>query len=160
VPEGAVAADELVRIGWLTPPARGFDARALERAHARLFPRGFSLHVGRRPPAAFAALPADVRQAIWRDAIRRATAGRRRTSAASAQWRITAFAPGGTLTHVFVTPRTASPGTPGGAETSGSPNDQEWAAVLQGSAWRALSPSRAPDAQGSRCASGVAAGAG
>jgi hypothetical protein len=147
-PSGAIAAHELARLGWLTPPDAGVDAPALQRAHARLFPGGFTLHVGRKPPAAFVALPPEIRQAIWRDAIRRATAGRRRASAASVQWRVHTFAPHGRLTHVFVAPRAAAPtglaldpaATQPGAPASASPNDREWDTLLRQSAWRTTSP--------------------
>ena len=131
---GGDAASQLVRRGWLIPPAGELNARALERAHARLFPGGFTLHVGRRPPAAFLALEPEVRQAIWRDAIRRVTAGRRRASPASALWRVHALAPGGTLTHVFVAPRRDPPGSPpASGEVS---NVHEWAQLLRQTTWR------------------------
>jgi hypothetical protein len=134
VGRGAVAPDQMERLGWLAAPDRGLDAGALEREHARLFPDGFILRVGRRPPGVFVALPADVRQAIWRDAIRRATGGRRRTSAASAAWNVTAFAPGGTLTHVFVAPR-ARPQAAEAADAGASPH-RVWAEALKRAAWR------------------------
>ena len=141
-PSGAIAAHELARLAWLMPPDPGTHAPALQRAHARLFPGGFTLHVGRRPPAAFVGLPPEVRQAIWRDAIRRVTAGRRRASAASAQWRVHTFAPHGRLTHVFVAPRAAAAGglapEPTGARSGGlaSSSEREWDRLLQRSGWR------------------------
>jgi hypothetical protein len=96
----------------------------LAREHARLFPDGFVLHLGRPTPAAFAALSPDVRQAIWRDAIRRATGARRRPSAASPAWRVTALAPQGALTHVFV------------RKVLRSPDEQAWTERIQPLAWR------------------------
>ncbi len=139
-PTGARAAEELVRLGWLAPPAPGLDAGTLAQEHARLFPEGFVLQVGRRAPAVFVALPAEVRQAIWRDAIRRTTGARRQASAASPVWRVTAFAPRGALTHVFVRPRLAA-GSTGGARPVGvapqdPPAEQVWATRLRQSAWR------------------------
>jgi hypothetical protein len=141
-PDGAAAVQAIVRLGWLTPPAAGVDARALEHAHADRFPGGFTLHVGHRPPPAFLALTAEVRQAIWRDAIRRATAGRRRASVASAQWRVHAFAPGGRLTQVFVTPRDDRSASP-----SPSTNAREWARMLQRSMWQIPAPIENPTTQ-------------
>jgi len=127
---GAHAVDDLVALGWLAPPVREAAAAALAREHERVFPGGFTLHVGHRPPAAFRALPADVRQAIWRDAIRRVAGGRHRASAASPAWQVSAFAPGGGLTHVFVRPRVVD-GVPDRAA-----DERAWAARLQQSSWR------------------------
>jgi hypothetical protein len=139
-PTGGRAAEDLVRLGWLAPPAHGLDAGTLAQEHARLFPDGFVLHVGRRAPAVFAALPADVRQAIWRDAIRRTTGARRQASAASPAWRVTAFAPRGALTQVFVRPRLAARANgaarPAGVAPQDSPAEQAWATRLRQSAWR------------------------
>ncbi|HET6150141.1 MAG TPA: hypothetical protein VFH68_21550 [Polyangia bacterium] len=104
-PDGAAAAHELVRLGWLAAPAPAGDVDALAHEHARLFPGGFILRVGHRPPPAFAGLLPEVRQAIWRDAVRRATGARRHPSPASTHWRVTTLAPEGSLTHVFVAPR-------------------------------------------------------
>jgi hypothetical protein len=142
------AVQELVRLGWLIAPTGPLDADQLTRAHARLFPEGFTLRVGHAPPRAFAALAGEVRQAIWRDAIRRATGIRRRASPASASWRVTVLAPAGRLTHVFVAPRAAAPGDASDVVTgvanavaiaaaSGmSAPDREWAQLLRQSAWR------------------------
>lgn len=109
------------------------DARVLEREHARLFPSGFTLRIGRPPPAAFSVLPADIRQAIWREAIRRVTGKRRRgpSASASSSWQVTALAPEGRLTHVFVAPR--RPGVGGASETD--PDQRAWALVLQAATW-------------------------
>lgn len=132
-PGGPEAAEELVRLGWLSPPGPAPNAGVLEREHARLFPTGFTLRVGRPPPAAFSVLPADVRQAIWREAIRRVTGKRRRgpSASASSSWQVTALAPEGRLTHVFVAPR--RPDVGGAAESD--PDHRAWAIVLQGAAW-------------------------
>jgi hypothetical protein len=127
---GERAADEMVRLGWLTPPAREADDGALEREHERLFPGGFSLRVGHRPPARFRALAADVRQAIWRDAIRRVAGGRHRASAASPAWQVSACAPDGGLTQVFVRPRPADVAPDRAAQ------ERAWAERLQQSSWR------------------------
>ena len=78
--------------GWRRRRATPTTARWRASTSA-LFPGGFTLRVGHRPPAAFRALPADVRQAIWRDAIRRVAGGRHRASAASPAWQVSAFAP-------------------------------------------------------------------
>ncbi|HEY7373988.1 MAG TPA: hypothetical protein VIF57_17640 [Polyangia bacterium] len=133
---GAAGAAELVSRGWLRPPDPGLDAKALEREHARLFPGGLVLRVGRRPPAAFAALAADVRQAIWRDAIRRVTGGRRRASPASEAWHVSAFAAAGRLSHVFLAPRAA--GTL--ADPSRARCHRSWALLLQQAVWRVPAP--------------------
>jgi hypothetical protein len=127
---GAAAVAELVRLGWLSPPDPALDAGALEREHARLFPGGLVLRLGHRPPAAFAALAADVRQAIWREAIRRVTGGRRRASPASAAWHVTALAAAGRLSHVFLAPRD------GTADPSRALRQRDWALLLQRAAWR------------------------
>ena len=129
---GATAVTELVRLGWLSPPEPALDAAALEREHARLFPGGLVLRVGRRPPAAFAALAADVRQAIWRDAIRRVAGGRRRASPASDAWHVTAFAAAGRLSHVFLAPRDPR----AIADPSRALCRRSWALLLQRAAWR------------------------
>ena len=129
-------AAQLVGQGWVAAPVSGADAGQLTREHARLFPGGFTLRVGQRAPRAFAALPPDVRQAIWREAIRRATGARRRSSPVLAQWRVTALAPDGRLTRVFVAPRTeARAAAPDGG---GSEADRDWTRSLQQSAWRVL----------------------
>jgi hypothetical protein len=134
-PRGAAAARELEQRGWLIPPTPGVDARTLERAHAELFPGGFTLHIGRKPPAVFVALAAEVRQAIWRDAIRRTTAGRRRASAASEHWSVHVFAPAGELTQVFVAPRAPRAKEPA-ATPLPSPRDRAWAHLLQQATWQ------------------------
>lgn len=127
---GAHAVDELVHLGWLAAPAREVDIAALAREHERVFPGGFTLHVGHRAPDAFRALPADVRQAIWRDAIRRVAGSRHRASAASPAWQVSAFAPGGSLTHVFVRPR------PPERAPARAADERAWAERLQQSSWR------------------------
>jgi hypothetical protein len=144
--DGASAARELVRVGWLAAPAKvgdggdghgdgdgDGDGEALAREHARLFPGGFTLRVGQRPPPAFAALPAEIRQAIWRDAIRRATGARHHPSAASARWSVTALAPEGCLTQVFVAPRAGSPTHAGDHATS---PERAWAERLRRVTWQ------------------------
>jgi hypothetical protein len=128
-PNGERATSELVRLGWLAPP-RETDAAALAREHERVFPGGFTLRVGHRPPAVFRSLPADVRQAIWRDAIRRVAGARHRASAATPAWQVSAFAPGGGLTHIFVRPHVADV-TPDRAA-----DERAWAERLQQSSWR------------------------
>jgi len=127
---GAGAVDEMVRLGWLAPPAREADDTSLAREHGRAFPGGFTLRVGHRPPAAFRALPAEVRQAIWRDAIRRVAGGRHRASAASSAWQVTACAPNGELTQVFVRPRRSDLAPDRAAQ------ERAWAERLQQSSWR------------------------
>jgi hypothetical protein len=127
---GARAVDEMVRKGWLAPPVRDAAEAALAREHERLFPGGFSLRVGHRPPAAFRALPADVRQAIWRDAVRRVAGGKHRASAASPAWQVSACAPDGALTQVFVRPRVA------GVTVERAAQERAWAERLQQSSWR------------------------
>jgi hypothetical protein len=88
------------------------------------------LRVGHRPPAAFRALPADVRQAIWRDAVRRVAGGKHRASAASPAWQVSACAPDGALTQVFVRPRVA------GVTVERAAQERAWAERLQQSSWR------------------------
>jgi hypothetical protein len=127
---GSRAIDEMVRKGWLAPPAREADDDALAREHERLFPGGITLRVGQRPPAAFRALPADVRQAIWRDAIRRVAGGKHRASAASPAWQVSALAPDGGLTQVFVRRR------PGDIAPDHAAQERAWAERLQQSSWR------------------------
>jgi hypothetical protein len=127
---GERAVDEMVRLGWLAPPAREADDGALAREHERLFPGGFSLRVGHRPPAPFRVLAADVRQAIWRDAIRRVAGGRHRASVASPAWQVSACAPDGGLTQVFVRPRPADVAPDHAAQ------ERAWAERLQQSSWR------------------------
>jgi hypothetical protein len=97
--------------------------------------------VGHRPPAAFAALSADVRQAIWRDAIRRATGGRRRASPASEAWHVTAFAAAGRLSHVFRAPRDPR----ALADPSRAACHRIWALLLQQAVWRAPAPMISPE---------------
>ena len=127
---GERAVDEMVRKGWLVPPEREADDGALARDHERAFPGGFTLRVGHRPPAAFSALPADVRQAIWRDAIRRVAGGKHRASVASPAWQVSACAPDGGLTQVFVRPRVA------GVTADRAAEERTWAERLQQSSWR------------------------
>jgi hypothetical protein len=133
---GAAGVAELVRLGWLRPPDPTLAPAALEREHARLFPGGLVLRVGHRPPAVFAALSADVRQAIWRDAIRRVTGGRRRASSASHAWHVTAFAAAGRLSHVFLAPRDPR----ALADPSRAACHRIWALLLQQAVWRAPAP--------------------
>ena len=135
--DGVSAARELVRVGWLAAPAdvgAGVDVgEALAQEHARLFPGGFTLRVGQRPPPVFAALSGEIRQAIWRAAIRRATGARHHPSPASAQWRVTALAPEGRLTQVFVAPRAGAPADGGGAAAS---PEHAWAERLRRATWQ------------------------
>jgi len=133
-PSGAQAVEQMVRLGWLAAPVHAGDAGGLAREHARAFPGGFTLRVGHRPPAVFRALPAEMRQSIWRDAIRRVAGGRHRASPASPAWQVSAFAPGGGLTQVFVRPRPAA-----GAEAldrDRSATERAWAERLAQSSWR------------------------
>ncbi len=92
----------------------------LARAHARIFPEGFVVEVGRRPPPAFAALSAVDRQAIWRDAVRALRGSRSRSG-----WMVTAYAPRGTAEVLYVAKRPVR-----------SKEATEWASLLSRATWR------------------------
>ncbi len=80
------------------------DASELGAVHARLFPEGFVLRVGRAAPARYRALDPEVRQAIWRDAVRAHRGMRGRSG-----WFVTCFAPDGPTEAVFAAPRPVDP---------------------------------------------------
>jgi hypothetical protein len=86
------------------------DAEALTAEHARLFPDGFAVVVGGRPPARFAALTPRLRQAIWSDAIRDLHRPRGRGAAKSQrEWYVTTHAPDGAIRAIFATPGPVDP---------------------------------------------------
>jgi hypothetical protein len=79
------------------------DVEAERAAFMKAHPDGFVVEIGRRPPAPFLALEPAERQAIWREAVRNARAGRGRT-----RWRVVACAPrggAGGIEAFFVAPR-------------------------------------------------------
>lgn len=99
------------------------EARALatlRETHACLFPEGFVVALGGRPPARFLALAPALRLAIWRDAVRNAlpTRGRGRSG-----WFVTSYAPEGAIEAVFVAPRPIRP-----------EHAAAWSAALRGDA--------------------------
>ncbi len=100
---------------------------SLTRAHEHLFPGGFVLRVGRRPPASFEALPPTSRQAIWRDGLRH----QRRIRGRSA-WFVTTFAPRGAAEVLFVAPRPIT-----------SEQAQAWHTEIAPFTWRILPPAAA-----------------
>jgi hypothetical protein len=106
----------------------GVELEALERDHARLFPGGFVLRVGCRPPPPFEALEPTVRQAIWRDGLRH----QRRIRGRSA-WFVTTFAPQGAAEVLFVTPRPIT-----------TEQAQAWHAKIAPFHWRMLPLVRPP----------------
>jgi hypothetical protein len=105
---GAAQRERIEARGTLgTPETRGASRseRAssfarLEAEFVRLFPQGFVVHVGRRPPAAFASLAPVERQAIWRDALRAQRGSRSRSG-----WFVTSYAPDGATEAFFATRR-------------------------------------------------------
>ena len=100
---------------------------SLERAHARLFPKGFVLRVGRRPPPSFEALEPAARQAIWRDGLRHQRRIRGRSP-----WFVTTFAPRGPAEVLFVAPRPIT-----------SEEAQAWHTQIAPFGWRILPPTSA-----------------
>ncbi len=104
--EGAAATDgpaalvHLSRRGSLLAPAESPDLEALGAAHARIFPEGFVLWVGRSAPPRYVALASPIRQAIWRDAVRAQRGNRGRSG-----WFVTAYAPEGATKVIFAAPR-------------------------------------------------------
>lgn len=109
----------------VTPVQRKVDE--LGAVHARLFPDGFVLRVGRAAPARFRALDPDIRQAIWRDAVRAHRGMRGRSG-----WFVTCFAPDGPTEAVFAAPRPVDAG-----------KSHAWWAELEPASWR-LAPTGAP----------------
>lgn len=105
--------------GALHAPVRA-ELAELARAHAAIFPEGFVLHVGRRPPASFASLPPVDRQAIWRDAVRALRGSRGRSG-----WMVTAYAPRGAAEVLYVARRPVR-----------SEQATEWAKILGPATWR------------------------
>ncbi|HEY8073885.1 MAG TPA: hypothetical protein VIF62_07245, partial [Labilithrix sp.] len=101
---------ELASRGVLDDRANHDDDDALAAAHARLFPKGFALVVGRAPPETFAALAPSMRQAVWSDALRDLRR-RRGGGAAKSQraWYVTAHAPDGPIRAIFGAPRPVDP---------------------------------------------------
>jgi hypothetical protein len=125
---GALEARE--RLGRPALPALA----TLESEHARLFPEGFVLRVGRRPPPRFEALEGVARQAIWRDGLRHQRGIRGRSA-----WFVTTFAPRGAAEVLFVSPRPIT-----------SEQAQAWRAKIAPFGWRILAqaaPERAPRRQ-------------
>lgn len=104
---GRDQACSLEKAGLVRLPESG-ELDELARAHARFFPDGFVLHVGRRPPSSFLALPATQRQAIWRDAVRAQRGIRGRSG-----WFVTAYAPRGAAEILYVTRRPVKAGPAG-----------------------------------------------
>lgn len=83
---------------------RGAEDAALDRlraAHGIAFPEGFVLEVGARPPEAYLRLPAVVRQAVWRDAVRDLGGRRQHRSG----YGVVPYAPDGAIRAVFAAPR-------------------------------------------------------
>ena len=80
------------------------DLETLRAAHARLFPAGFVVRVGRSPPRAFTELPPRLRQEIWREGIRAA-----RGAPSRIRFAVTAYAPRGAVDALFVTPKPVDP---------------------------------------------------
>ena len=119
-PAHRAALEKDERIGRPNPA----PVNSLEQVYASLFPGGFVLRVGRRPPPPFERLEPTIRQAIWRDGLR----NQRRIRGRSA-WFVTTFAPVGPAEILFVTPRPVT-----------SEEAQAWHAQIAPYNWRILSP--------------------
>jgi len=97
--DGKTAIARLEEAKLLVRP-EGADLDAIIRKHALLFPDGFVIRVGHRPPPSFLSLPPVTRQAIWRDALRATGNGRTRSG-----WFVTAHAPDGSAEVIFAAKR-------------------------------------------------------
>jgi hypothetical protein len=83
-----------------TQPADAHRLTELRDRYAELFPDGFVVALGRRPPARFALLEPAERQAIWEDALRALRGARGRS-----RHFVTCHCPDGPVEAVFATPR-------------------------------------------------------
>ncbi|HVJ91510.1 MAG TPA: hypothetical protein VM580_17020, partial [Labilithrix sp.] len=98
--DGRTLLAELGALGRLMAPSASLNEQMIA-FYTRLFPCGMAIRVGRRPPRAFLAISPVVRQAIWRDAVRR-NAGR--TGRGVPEWFVSVHAPKGSIEILFVAP--------------------------------------------------------
>ncbi len=102
---GGEIAASLASRGALGRAGEDASLARLRAAHAAGFPEGFVLEVGAPPPDAYLRLPAVVRQAVWRDAVRD-LGGRRQPRSG---FGVVPYAPDGAIRAVFAAPRPLDP---------------------------------------------------